>query len=97
MQANTLILMGVTVAPGGGRKDIGAKIICGEGIEAMAPSTAVDSLQMRQYLQCWRTWSASVVARPHTSAAQLPSSAAAPSATSIPAHPLASALAPTSP
>ena len=31
MQANTLILMGVTVAPGGGRKDIGAKVIRGRG------------------------------------------------------------------
>ena len=44
MQENTFILMGVTAASDGGRKDIGAKIICGEGIEAMAPSTAVDSL-----------------------------------------------------
>jgi len=31
MQENTFKLTGVTVGPGGGRKDIGGKAICGGG------------------------------------------------------------------
>ena len=65
--------------------------------EATTPLEAVDSLQMRQDLECRRTWSASVVARPRTFATQLRSSSPAPGGTSAPASPSGFSLAPTSP